>query len=139
MSFLKRHELVCLMLVLAASVAMAADPTGKWSWNSKPDAKDDPKDHNNTAELKYENGQLTGMVSLAGKTPLGLNLAPIAIKDGKVEGDTVTFKVPLDAKGSAGNVEYSGKIAGDKIIGKTLLTSGDKKSDELDWKATRVK
>ena len=40
MNFLKRHLMVCLMLAVAAGMALAADPSGKWTWTYKAGKKD---------------------------------------------------------------------------------------------------
>ncbi len=133
MNFLKRHAMVCLMLVVATGMALAADPTGKWTWTFKAGKKDMQKDVSATADLKLENGQLTGTVS-----PPGKKAAPLTIKDGKIDGDKVSFKVTTDAKGKEVTTEYSGKLEGDEIKGTISISAGGK-AREQEWKATRAK
>lgn len=133
MRFLKQHAMICLLVLFAAGAVLAADPTGKWSWTFKAGKKDAQKDVTATAELKLENGQLTGTVS-----PPGKKSAPLTIKDAKVEGDTVSFKVTAEVNGKEITTEYSGKQEGDMITGKMSMSAGGKARDQ-DWKATRTK
>lgn len=91
------------------------------------------KDVTATADLKVENGQLTGTVS-----PPGKKSTPLTIKEGKVDGDKVSFKVVADNKGKEVTTEYSGKLEGDAITGKISTSTGGKARDQ-DWKATRAK
>lgn len=134
MSFLKRHAMICLLVLFTAGIVLAADPSGKWTWTYKAGKKDMQKDVSASAELKFENGQLTGTVS-----PPGKKAAPLTIKDGKVEGDTVSFKTTADNnKGKEVTTEYSGKLDGDAITGKFSISAGGK-AREQDWKATRAK
>jgi hypothetical protein len=68
------------------------------------------KDVSATADLKLADGKLTGTV-----TPPGKKSTPLAIKDAKVDGDTVSFKVTADQNGKEITTEYSGKQEGDAI------------------------
>ncbi len=133
MNFMKRHAMICLLVLFTAGVVLAADPSGKWSWTYKAGKKDMQKDVTATADLKVENGQLTGAVS-----PPGKKSTPLTIKDGKVDGDKVSFKVTADIKGKEVTTEYSGKLEGDAITGKMSISAVGK-ARELDWKATRAK
>ncbi len=133
MNFVKRHAMICLLVLSTAGVVLAADPSGKWSWTFKAGKKDAQKDVTATADLKLENGQLTGTVS-----PPGKKSAPLTIKDAKVDGDTVSFKVTAEANGKEVTSEYSGKLEGDAITGKISMSAGGK-AREQDWKATRSK
>ena len=133
MNFVKRHAMICLLVLFTAGVVLAADPTGKWTWTFKAGKKDAQKDVTATADLKADKGQLTGTV-----TPPGKKSEAVTIKEGKVDGDNVSFKVTSDKNGKEVTTEYSGKVEGDTITGKFSTGAGGKARDQ-DWKATRVK
>lgn len=133
MNFLKRHAMICLLVLFTAGVVLAGDPTGKWSWTFKAGKKDMQKDVTATADLKLTDGKLTGTV-----TPPGKKSTPLEIKDAKVDGDNVSFKVTAEANGKQITTEYSGKQDGDAITGKMSISAGGK-AREMDWKATRSK
>lgn len=133
MNFLKRHAMICVLILFTAGVVLAGDPTGKWSWTYKAGKKDMQKDVTATADLKLADGKLTGTV-----TPPGKKSTPLEIKDAKVDGDTVSFKVTAEQNGKEVTSEYSGKQEGDAINGKISISAGGK-ARELDWKATRSK
>ncbi|MGO9275866.1 MAG: hypothetical protein ACLQOO_37420 [Terriglobia bacterium] len=78
----------------------AADITGKWS-----DAPDHPQW---TFNFKSDGATLTGtMVSQEGKE--------LPIKDGKIEGDSLSFSVDSEWQGQPIKLVMKGKIAGDTI------------------------
>jgi hypothetical protein len=133
MKFLKQHAMICLLVLFTAGMVLAADPTGKWSWTYKAGKKDAPKEVTATADLKLADGKLTGTV-----TPPGKKSTPVEIKDGKVDGDKVSFKTVTEQNGKEITTEYSGKQEGDAINGKISISNGGK-ARELDWKATRSK
>jgi len=78
----------------------AADISGKWT-----DAADHPQW---TFNFKSDGATLTGsMLSQEGKE--------LPIKDGKVEGDSITFTVDSEWQGQPVKLVMKGKIAGDTI------------------------
>jgi len=78
----------------------AADITGKWT-----DAPDHPQW---TFNLKSDGATLTGtMRSQEGKE--------LPIKDGKIEGDSLSFSVDSEWQGQPIELVMKGKIAGDTI------------------------
>jgi hypothetical protein len=85
----------------------AADVTGKW----KSDF-DTPLGHlNYTYELKADGEKLTGKAIRerdGEKTEM-------EIKEGKVEGDNISFVEPLSFQDQEIRIEYKGKVAGDEI------------------------
>ena len=101
--------------VLAAVVlplAMALVPAG---WAQSPvDGKWEAKVTTQVGErtmamnFKSEGAKLTGAISdgTAREAP---------IEDGKIEGDTITFKQTLDFGGSSVSFTYTGKIKGNEI------------------------
>ena len=66
------------------------------------------------------------------------NDTEIAIEEGKVQGDLVSFQVTRERDGNKFTMKYSGKIEGDSLKGKIQGTfGGEERSFDLD--AKRVK
>jgi hypothetical protein len=86
--------------LLAATLA-AADISGKWT-GQVPRRSGEPAEY--TFTFKVEGDRLTGTVT----TPQGES----PIVDGKVSGDTITFKVEDSPRGAS---DYKGNIAADAI------------------------
>jgi hypothetical protein len=95
------------LLVLAcalAVVALAADPTGKWSYEMQ--GRNGPQTV--TLTLKASGDTLTG--SLAGGRGGEVN-----ISDGKVNGDDISFNVVREFNGNQITTKYTGKLSGDTL------------------------
>ena len=104
-----------------------ADPTGTWTW-STPGR--DGQTREASLKLKLEGDKLTGAMS-------GRNNTEIAIEDGKIKGDEISFKVTRKAaNGNEFTTKYSGKISGDSIKGKAEFERGGE-SRSRDWEAKR--
>lgn len=92
---------LCMFLIAAAPVA-AADVDGKWTGSiDSPDG---------TAiavgfTFKAEGTTLTG-------TTTGPDGAEVAIKEGKIEGNNLSFKVTLDFGGMPFELNYKGVMTG---------------------------
>src|SRR3970040_621795 len=97
---IKKVFLACFCTLLLATLAWAADVSGKWT--GKVPRRDEAVD--TTFTFKVEGTTLTGAIS----NPQGER--PIA--GGKVEGDTISFTV---ASGQGGDQTYKGVVAGDEI------------------------
>jgi len=95
--------LVLLACALAV-VALAADVSGKWTFETQ--GRNGAV--TNTLTLKAAGGTLTG--SLAGGRGGEVN-----ISDGKVDGDNISFTVVREFNGNQITTKYSGKVAGDTI------------------------
>jgi hypothetical protein len=95
--------LVLLACALAV-VALAADVSGKWAFETQ--GRNGAV--TNTLTLKASGGSLTG--SLAGGRGGEVN-----ISDGKVDGDNISFTVVREFNGNQITTKYSGKVAGDTI------------------------
>lgn len=64
--------------------------------------------------------------------------APVEISDGKVKGDEISFSVKREFNGNAIVTKYTGKVDGDKITGKIEMPArGDREAVSRDWTATR--
>src|ERR1700730_1188256 len=92
--------LACLMV----TSAFAADVTGKWTAQV-------PGRQGNTQEttfnLKADGSTLTGSVS----TPRGEQ----EIKDGKIDGDNISWSQTFERGGNSMTLTYKGKVSGDTI------------------------
>src|ERR1044071_3200319 len=73
---------------------------------------------------------------VAGKVSLGDFEAPIT--EGKVTGNAISFKIPVDRDGAKFTSKYNGTLAGDRIKGKIQSDYGGQAHD-YDWNATREK
>jgi hypothetical protein len=104
------------VLVLSALALMAADVTGKWA-----------------AEVQGRNGQ-TRNVSFAfkqdGSTLTGTMVGPmgreVAITNGKVDGDNLSFDVNMEFQGNAVTIHYTGTVEGDSIKMKSQREGSDR-------------
>jgi len=86
--------------LFAAAPAFAADVDGKWSGTISTPGGDFPA----AFEFKADGTKLTG-------TSAGPDGMPVNIKDGKIEGDKITFVVSFDFGGMALDIAYSGVVA----------------------------
>lgn len=101
---LKRTWIVASLLLLAAGLLSAADVTGTWKGSF---------DYNGTAvpltfDMKADGDALTGTVS-------GLPTPKVDIKDGKVDGDALSFWVGIEFQGNPIKLVVKGKVSGDEI------------------------
>ena len=92
------------LLLLIAGILPAADVTGTWKGSF---------DYNGTAvpltfDMKTDGDALTGTVS-------GLPTPKVDIKDGKIDGDALTFWVGIEFQGNPIKLVVKGKVAGDEI------------------------
>jgi len=101
---MKRTAIFMFALLALASVASAADATGKW----KGTLETDDGSRELTFNLKADGGKLTGIVA-------GLLDRPLDVNEGKVEGSTIAFSVITDWDGNAVKLVYRGELAGDEI------------------------
>jgi len=90
--------------ILLAMVALAADPTGKWSFETQ--GRNGPQTV--TLTLKASGDALSGSIS-------GGRGGPVDISDGKVAGDDITFSVVREFQGNSFTTKYKGKVSGDSI------------------------
>jgi hypothetical protein len=93
------------LAVLCLMPAFAADITGKWTASIETPIGT----QNYVYDLKADGEKLTGTA----KNSMGE--AAVAITEGKVSGDTVTFVELLKMQDMEIKITYKGKIAGDEI------------------------
>jgi len=97
--------LVVFALVLAASSARAADIDGKWSGSIQGPMGAVPIGFN----FKADGTTLTGTLI----APDGTTEVPI--KNGKIDGDKISFVVSIDAGGMAFDLNYTGVVSPDTV------------------------
>ena len=105
---------VALVLAIMAIPASAADVSG--NWKSKMETPRGTMER--TIQLKQDGDKLTGkIVTQRGEQE---------IKDGKVSGDSIEFKVDqrMGQGGDTVSVTYKAKITGDKMEG--TMQAGDR-------------
>ena len=92
---------IAIGVLLLAGFAFAADIDGKWSGTIT--GMDMPIEF----LFKAEGKTLTGSHIVSG--------AETAIKDGKIDGDKISFTVSLDMGGSPMKIEHKGVVSADQI------------------------
>ncbi len=92
-----------ILLVLALAV-FAADVTGKWTFEQQ--GRNGAQTV--TMMLKSEGSNLTGTVD-AGRG------GPQEIKDGKIDGDNVSFNVVREFNGNTMTTKYAGTVSGSEM------------------------
>ena|ERR1041384_4975743 len=127
----------CAIFALGAVVQVQAedkkaDATGTWSWTT-PGRNGGP-DRKSTLKLKVEGDKVTGTVSTPGRG--GNAAADVAIEDGKIKGDEISFSVTREGQNGKITQKYSGKISGDTIKGKFEMDRGGNPVSR-DWEAKR--
>jgi hypothetical protein len=89
---------------LTAVLLVAADAAGTWKGSFEVGGDTVAL----TFNLKTDGAAVTGTID-------GLPTAASEIKDGKVDGDTITFWSMTEYQGMPVKLVYSGKVAGDQI------------------------
>jgi hypothetical protein len=95
---------VVLLACALAVVALAADVSGKWKFETQ--GRNGAVTQ--TLTLKASGDTLTG--SLAGGRG-----GDVEISDGKVSGDDISFNVNREFQGNKITTKYTGKVSGDTI------------------------
>jgi len=98
----KRVVLLSALLALSSLAAFAADVTGKWM--SEAMGKGGPQ----TFTLKQDGSALTGTLQ-------GGRGGASEIKNGKVDGDNVSFEVTREFNGNSITLKYSGSVSGSSM------------------------
>jgi hypothetical protein len=93
-----------LLVSLFAALAMAADVTG--AWKAQVPGRDG-QTREMTLTFKVDGATLTGSISSPG--------GEIAISDGKISGDDISFTVVRKFGDNEVKVLYKGKVSGDTI------------------------
>lgn len=110
-----------------ADAKASSGVSGDWKYDI---TLDDGNVLNLLLNLKQSGDKVTGKVTL------GDFEAPIT--EGKVTGDAISFKIPVDHDGNKFTSKYDGTVAGDRIKGKIHSDFGGQ-DHEFDWNAKREK
>src|SRR3954468_7308942 len=117
-----------LVVLLGVGIAaLAADVTGTWKWTVERDGNS----YETTLKLKQDGEKLTGTMS-------GRQGSETAIEDGKVAGDTISFKVTREFGDNKVVQMYHGKVSGDTIKGERK-SNRDGQDQTREWEARREK
>lgn len=101
----KRILLVVTVILALAAVALAADVTGKWT-AQVPGRGGQARE--TTFNFKQSGSTLTGTMS-------GGQGGEIAISDGKVTGDNISFTVTREMGGNTMKMTFTGTVSGNEI------------------------
>ena len=123
---MKKFLCVCAVLMMAftAASAFAADFTGTWTGNM---AGPNGDGFQITFTFKQDGAKLTGTVT-------GPQGDPMAISDGKVDGDKLSFNVSFNGM----TIKHEGVVTGDTIKLTTKTDSGDFPGGEMTLTRTKT-
>ena len=106
----KKLLFVVTILLVVAFGAMAADVSGKWTYEQAGRQGGNPVAV--TLTLKAEGGTLSGTQSRPGRDG---NAMETPISDGKVDGNNISFKTVQSMGGNEITITYTGVVSGDSI------------------------
>ncbi|HEX4593615.1 MAG TPA: hypothetical protein VH157_05050 [Bryobacteraceae bacterium] len=95
---------LALLSCALAVVALAADATGKWNFETQ--GRNGPMTQ--TLSLKQSGSDLTGTLA-------GGRGGEVQISDGKVDGNNVSFNVVREFQGNKVTIKYNGVMSGDEL------------------------
>jgi len=127
---------VCFAMLLCGSVRAADEKkdekkiyvTGTWKWTLQIQGGDELA---LSAKLKQDGEKVTG-------TYYGRNNTESEIKEGKLKGNQLSFKVVRDINGAQITLTFNGKVDGDTVTG-TMEFKNEDQSNSMEWKAKREK
>lgn len=115
--------------------AFAADASGTWKWTQQ--GRQGGPGFEVTLKLEAKEGVLTGtMLGIQG--PQG-TIPDVAIGDGSVKGDMVSFSVTREWNGNKRTSKYEGTLEGDTIKGTVERQGREGNTMKSEWTATRAK
>jgi hypothetical protein len=106
----KKLLFVVSILLVVAFGAMAADVSGKWTYEQAGRQGGNPVTV--TLTLKASGGSLTGTMSRPGRDG---NAMESPISDGTIEGDNISFKTTQSFGGNEITIQYKGTVSGDSM------------------------
>jgi len=131
----KKLLFVCAIVCVVALVALAADAiTGKWVYEQAGRQGGTPRQ--TTLDLKASGTTLTGTVTMpagGGRGGAGGGAAapaappaptPIAISNGKVDGNNISFDVVRETQAGSMTTKYAGTVAGAELNLKVTSNRG---------------
>jgi hypothetical protein len=96
--------LAMALTLMAGGLAFGADVDGKWTGTVQTPGGEMPI----TFMFKAEGATLTGAM-------LGQENKQIPIKDGKIDGNNISFSIPIDMGGETIQLAYKGVVSPDQI------------------------
>lgn len=113
---------ILLAILTAAVSAFAADVTGNW----KATAEGPNGTMERTFSLKADGEKLTGetVSSFVGKSE---------IKNGKINGDDMSFTITINFQGNSMDVDYKGKV----VSKDEIKFTADIQGNTIEWLAKR--
>jgi len=109
----KHFVAVAVLLAVVAGAALAADITGTWTGSMSMG----DNQFTLTYAFKQDGGTLTGTVT-------GPQGDPIPLKDGKVQGDKLSFYVQFEGPNGSMKISSEGAIKGEEITLTTKMEGG---------------
>ena len=129
---------LCAVVALGFVSQTHAEETkvdGKWTWTVQGrGGGGGGAERKMTLTLKTVDGKLTGKLASPGRND---QVRETEIKDAKLKGDELTFKVVREANGNTFTTTYKGKVADNKIKGK-MESERNGQTRSRDWEAKRV-
>jgi len=119
----KKLLFVLTILLIASFALMAADVSGKWTYEG-PGRGGNPG-RPVTITLKADGATLTGTVPAGGRGGGDNPPPPIDITDGKVDGNNISFTVKREFNGNAMVIKYEGVVNGDEMKLKIMRNGPD--------------
>ena len=92
------------LLLVSSPALFAGDIDGKWTGDVQTP---DGSSISLTMNFKSDSGNVTGTIT----GPTG----DVAISEGKIDGDTLTFKLDVDANGTQLSFKCTGKLKADEL------------------------
>jgi hypothetical protein len=118
----KKLLFIVTIALVAAFALMAADVSGKWTFEQAGRQGGTPRQV--TMTLKAEGSTLTGSMPGFGRGG-GDPPPPTAITDGKVDGNNVSFTVKREMGGNTVVTKYEGTVSGDEMKLKITREGGN--------------
>ena len=132
----KKLLFVLTILLIASFALMAADVSGKWTYEG-PGRGGNPG-RPVTITLKVDGATLTGTVPAGGRGGGDNPPPPIDITDGKVDGNNSSFTVKREFNGNSMVIKYEGVVSGDEMKLKITRPGQDGTPVTYDVVAKRV-
>ncbi len=108
----KKLLFVITILLVASFALMAADVSGKWTYE-QPGRGGGPG-RPVTITLKADGAKLTGQIPGMGRGG-DAPPPPTEITDGKVDGDKISFTVKRETPNGVMETKYTGTVSGDEL------------------------
>lgn len=123
---MKKLSLMIAGLVVGSLVAMAADVSGKWTFENKTETKKGEVTMKTTLDLKAEGETLTGKVT----TSAGRREVTADVAEGKIEGNKITFTTTQSTRKGDTKIKWEATLEGDSLKG-TRSVEGRKRGQEF--------